>query len=139
MCFLPNRFAKFLLLLAAACLLLCALGCFGVQKETAKASPLLTEQPQPTPIAVAGAVAKNGVLRAVVQADDFALIGEIADLRTLDVTGSTCYDAILEYIKNVKKHVPDVAVSVVSGSLSMAAIEECRQIAADLGVRFKVR
>lgn len=94
---MPNRFAKFLLLLAAACLLLCAFGCFGVQKETAKTSPMLTEPPQPTPIAVAGAVAKNGVLRAVVQADDFALIGKIADLRTLDVSGSTCYDAILEY------------------------------------------
>lgn len=53
--------------------------------------------------------------------------------------GLKSYDAILTYIKNVRQHVPDVAVSVVSGSLSPAAIEECRQIADDLGVRFKVR
>ena len=53
--------------------------------------------------------------------------------------GIKSYDAILTYIKNVRAHVPYVAVSVVSGSLSSAAIEECRQIAEDLGVAFKVR
>lgn len=53
--------------------------------------------------------------------------------------GLKSYDAILKYIKNVKKYVPYVAVSVVSGSLSQAAIEECRKIAADLDVAFKVR
>ena len=55
------------------------------------------------------------------------------------VFGVKSYDAILEYIKNVKKHVPDVAVSVVSGSLSRDSIEKCRKIAQDMGVRFKVR
>ena len=53
--------------------------------------------------------------------------------------GLKSYDAILTYIKNVKKYVPYVAVSVVSGSLNQAAIEECRKIAADLDVAFKVR
>jgi len=53
--------------------------------------------------------------------------------------GLKSYDAILTYIKNVKKYVPYVAVSVVSGSLSQAAIEECRKIAEDLDVAFKVR
>lgn len=53
--------------------------------------------------------------------------------------GLKSYDAILTYIKNVKKYVPYVAVSVVSGSLSQPAIEECRKIAADLDVAFKVR
>ncbi|MDO4869675.1 MAG: TatD family nuclease-associated radical SAM protein [Bacillota bacterium] len=53
--------------------------------------------------------------------------------------GIKSYDAILEYIKNVREHVNDVAVSVVSGSLSRESIEKCRKIAEDLGVRFKVR
>ncbi len=53
--------------------------------------------------------------------------------------GIQSYDAILTYIKNVKKHVPNVAVSVVGGSITYSAIEQCRKIAEDLDVTFKVR
>ncbi len=53
--------------------------------------------------------------------------------------GLKSYDAILTYIKNVGQHVPNVALSVVSGSLSRESIEECRKIAEDFGVGFKVR
>lgn len=53
--------------------------------------------------------------------------------------GLESYDAILKYIRNVKKHVPDVAVSVVGGNLSKESLEACRNLAGELGVGFKVR
>ena len=77
------------------CLLLFAAGCSGT--EPSAEEPAAVETPQPTPVVVNGAVAENGVLRTAVDADDFALIEQIPDLRTLDVSGSVCYDAILAY------------------------------------------
>ena len=53
--------------------------------------------------------------------------------------GRRSYDAMLKYIEDVKKYVPDVAVSVVSGSISREALEKCRAKAGEMGVRFKVR
>ena len=86
-------------------LLLCAAGCSGTVQPPASApnetpSPSAaaeTPTPQPTPVTVAGSRVENGVLRAVVQAQDFAVIETIPDLHTLDVSGSTCYDAIVSY------------------------------------------
>lgn len=89
-------------------LLLLSMGCSSSDQtpdaiSTDVLSPLPTAEPTPepspapTPIAVKGAVAEEGVLRAVVEADDFALIEQISGLRTLDVTGSDCYDAIVAY------------------------------------------
>ena len=46
---------------------------------------------------------------------------------------------MLKYIEDVKQYVPDVAVSVVSGSISREALEKCRAKAGEMGVRFKVR
>lgn len=100
-------------LLLVLCLLLCGVAC----SETQEAEPVVQETtlsmpdptpavtpaptpvvtPSPTPITVGGSFAENGVLRAVVEADDFALIEQIEGLTTLDVTGSVCYDAILAY------------------------------------------
>ncbi|MBQ9060766.1 MAG: radical SAM protein [Firmicutes bacterium] len=53
--------------------------------------------------------------------------------------GRKSYDAMLKYIEDAKKYVPDVAVSVVSGSISREALEKCRAKAGEMGVRFKVR
>ena len=53
--------------------------------------------------------------------------------------GLKSYDAILKYIEDVKKYVPYVAVSVVSGAVSRDALEKCRAKAGEMGVHFKVR
>lgn len=52
--------------------------------------------------------------------------------------GAGSYDAIIKYIREVKKYVPDVATSVV-GCISEESIELCRKKAEALGVRFRVR
>lgn len=85
------------------CLLLCAAGCFvreNPPEATAapvSSSPSPVPTPEPTPITVGGSVMEDGTLRAVVEADDFALIGQMEGLETLDVSGSVCYDAIMAY------------------------------------------
>ena len=48
------------------------------------------------------------------------------------------YDAMLQYIADVQRYVPDVTTSVV-GCISRESIEECRRKAEELGVRFRVR
>lgn len=53
--------------------------------------------------------------------------------------GIKSYDAIMKYIRDVKKYVPYVAVSVVGGSISRESLEICRTKAEALGVTFKVR
>lgn len=55
------------------------------------------------------------------------------------VYGLESYDAMLDFIKKVKKHVPKVTCSVVSGSLSQESIDICAAKAAELGVGFRVR
>ena len=62
------------------CLLLFAAGCSGT--EPSAEEPAAVETPQPTPVVVNGAVAENGVLRTAVDADDFAMIEQIPDLRS---------------------------------------------------------
>ncbi|MBQ5991058.1 MAG: leucine-rich repeat domain-containing protein [Clostridia bacterium] len=79
------------------CLLLFAAGCSGAEFPVEEPAASEAPAPLPTPVAVNGAVAENGVLRAAVDADDFALIERIPGLHTLDVSGSVCYDAILAY------------------------------------------
>lgn len=49
------------------------------------------------------------------------------------------FDEILRFTEEVKQYVPDVTMSVVSGSISSQDIEECRKTAAKLGVKFRVR
>ncbi len=54
--------------------------------------------------------------------------------------GLEAWPAILKYTADVKAYVPDVTMSVVSGSITAAEIEACRKIAEqDLGVKFRVR
>ena len=52
--------------------------------------------------------------------------------------GPAAYDAMLDFIAKVKKHVPVVTCSVVSGSLSRESIEICAAKAAELGIGFRV-
>ena len=53
--------------------------------------------------------------------------------------GPAAYDAMLDFIAKVKKHVPVDTCSVVSGSLSRESIEICAAKAAELGIGFRVR
>lgn len=54
------------------------------------------------------------------------------------VFGMESYDAMIKYISDVKKYVPDVATSIVS-VITPESIELCRKKAEELGVTFKVR
>ena len=51
--------------------------------------------------------------------------------------GAITYEAVKDFIREAKKHIPDVTVTVVS--LPEVDIEACRKIAGDLGVKFRVR
>ena len=53
--------------------------------------------------------------------------------------GIQSFDEILRFTQEVKQYVPDVTLSVVSGSISLQDVEECRKTAAKLGVKFRVR
>ena len=53
--------------------------------------------------------------------------------------GIKSFDEILRFTKEVKQYVPDVTMSVVSGSISMQDVEDCYKTAAKLGVKFRVR
>ncbi|QHI73879.1 TIGR04100 family radical SAM protein [Aminipila terrae] len=52
--------------------------------------------------------------------------------------GTESFDAILKWTEDIKKYVPDVRMSVV-GVISEEDIQECRKIAENLGVKFRVR
>lgn len=54
--------------------------------------------------------------------------------------GKKSYDAILDFTREVKRYVPDVAMSVVDcGDLTREDIEKCRKITEELGVKFRIR
>ena len=53
--------------------------------------------------------------------------------------GIQSFDEILRFTQEVKQYVPDVTMSVVSGSISSQDVEDCRKTAAKLGVKFRVR
>lgn len=52
--------------------------------------------------------------------------------------GIESFDAILKWTKEIKKYIPDVRMSVVD-VISKEDIQECRKIAEELGVKFRVR
>ena len=52
--------------------------------------------------------------------------------------GEAAYSAMLDFTREVKKYVPHVAMSVV-GVIPEEDIQKCREIAGELGVRFRVR
>ena len=53
--------------------------------------------------------------------------------------GTAAFEEILRFTEEVKQYVPDVTMSVVGFSISQQDIEDCRKIAQDLGVKFRVR
>lgn len=54
--------------------------------------------------------------------------------------GLEAWPAILRFTEEVKRHVPDVTMSVVGGTIPEEDVEVCRQIAqTKLGVKFRVR
>ena len=54
--------------------------------------------------------------------------------------GIGAYDAMLDFTRRAKEYIPDVTMSVVSGSIPYQDIEPCRRIAEeDIGVKFRVR
>lgn len=55
------------------------------------------------------------------------------------VFGEAAFDALLDFAKNAKNFVPNVTLSIVDHDLSSAEIEECRRLANDCGVSFRVR
>lgn len=55
------------------------------------------------------------------------------------VFGTRSFPAILEFAKNVKKHVPTVAFSVVRQSLDKSELEECERISKQLGIPLRIR
>lgn len=55
------------------------------------------------------------------------------------VFGEGSYDAMIDFIKDVKQYVPYVVCSVVTSAISDESVEECRNKAKELGVDFKLR
>lgn len=53
--------------------------------------------------------------------------------------GIVSHDALLEFARNGKKHVPNVVLTTVSTTLSSKEEEQCRQICQDLGVTYRIR
>ena len=128
---------RIILLLLFFCLPVFSAACFGTPDPTEAPSvqesmpPTPEPTPEPTPVMIGGSVMENGTLRAVVKADDFALIEQIEGLETLDVSGSDCYDAILAYQSahpsvNVLYTVPigDVSVSSETQELTVSHVPD---------------
>ena len=55
------------------------------------------------------------------------------------VYGKKAFPAILEFARNVKKHVPKVIFSVVGDFLTKEDISVCRNIAKEIGVDIRIR
>ena len=53
--------------------------------------------------------------------------------------GEDAYPAILAFAKNVKPYVGEVILTVVDTTIPPSAIERCREIAAEIGVKLRVR
>jgi TatD DNase family protein len=51
--------------------------------------------------------------------------------------GPKAYDAVFDFIKEAKKYIPEVEATIVD--LPGVDKEKCRQLAADLGVQFRIR
>jgi TatD DNase family protein len=62
---------------------------------------------------------------------------EIYDRISRPQFGPSTYEAVKDFIRKAKEHVPDVSVTVVS--LPEVDIEACRKIADNLGVMLRVR
>lgn len=55
------------------------------------------------------------------------------------VQGEAAYQAMLDYARQAKEYVPHVVLTIVDKDKSQAEIQACKQIAADLGVKLRIR
>lgn len=55
------------------------------------------------------------------------------------IFGEDAFDSVLKFAVLCKTHIPKVIMSVVASTVSDKAIENCRKIAANYGVSFRVR
>lgn len=55
------------------------------------------------------------------------------------IFGERAYEAIMDFTSDAKRYVKDITMSVVGGTIPPEDIETCRGIAAELGVKFRVR
>jgi len=79
-------------------------------------------------------------LKGLVDIISISLNAENADLYERicsPLLGPKSYDAVIDFIKEAKKYIPEVEATVVD--LPILNIEKCRQIAEELGVKFRVR
>ena len=53
--------------------------------------------------------------------------------------GDQAYQAMLSFVKEVKKYVPEVVLSTVSTTITKEEEEECRKICEGLGVTYRIR
>lgn len=53
--------------------------------------------------------------------------------------GDQAYQAMLSFVKEVKKYVPEVVLSTVSTTITKEEEEECRKICEYLGVTYRIR
>lgn len=53
--------------------------------------------------------------------------------------GMEAFDKMLEFAKNVKKYVPNVAMTTVATTLTKEEEEKCKQICDSLGVTYRIR
>lgn len=53
--------------------------------------------------------------------------------------GDQAYQAMLSFVKEVKKYVPEVVLSTVSTTITKEEEEECRKICEDLGATYRIR
>lgn len=62
---------------------------------------------------------------------------EVYDRICHPLYGARSYDAVLDFIKEAKKYIPEVEITVVD--LPSVNQEACRKIAKDIGVSFRIR
>ena len=53
--------------------------------------------------------------------------------------GIESFDGMLKFAKNVKKYVPNVAMTTVSTTLTKEEEEECQKICDSIGVTYRIR
>lgn len=58
---------------------------------------------------------------------------------TRSIFGIKAFDGMLSFAKEVKNYVPEVVMTTVETTISKEDEDKCRQICADLGVKYRIR
>ena len=115
------------IMLTVSALLLCLCGCTGMAVETPTVPsvteiielPLPTQTEETTSPTEADPYAGVEDLATVVTAEDIGQLENYHDLKKLDLSGSSCYDAILDYIAAHPQ--VDVTYSVAVGNTQISS------------------